>query len=176
MNKLNCNLVRDNLYIGNKVYNLDTGSLEVPKPRSRTNYEKPQLQQNTHKISYAPWNQQSKAPIDFRGKNRFEVLNSDQVDTPQRRRQLIERAPRTHVDETELKRPREQDSTTSTDLVQMPEILEQPEQSIKQRFQFNTSVQLDAQGENRCSLHNNKHGSVSRCVRELKFRSLTFAD
>ncbi|KAH3730677.1 hypothetical protein DPMN_056668 [Dreissena polymorpha] len=68
---------------------------------------------------------------------------------------------------TDRKRPREQDSdsTPSTVLVQMPEILEQPDPSITQRSRFKTTVHYDAQGENRCTIHNDEHGSVTPPVR-----------
>ncbi|KAH3768622.1 hypothetical protein DPMN_169842 [Dreissena polymorpha] len=142
-NKLKCNLVRDNLYIGNKVYNLDTGSLEAPKPKSRATNEKPYLQQTTQPMPYAQWKQQPKVPIDFRGQNRFEIFNSGNVDTPQRRRPLIGRSPRSPLYETELKRPREQDSesTSSTAPVQLPEIPEQLEPCNTQCSQLNSTVQ-----------------------------------
>ncbi|KAH3871601.1 hypothetical protein DPMN_034808 [Dreissena polymorpha] len=56
---------------------------------------------------------------------------------------MIERSPRSPLDETELKRPREQDSesTSSTALVQLPEIPEQLEPSNTQCSQLNSTVQ-----------------------------------
>ncbi|KAH3710555.1 hypothetical protein DPMN_070041 [Dreissena polymorpha] len=92
---------------------------------------------------------------------------TNETDTPQRRRPLIERSPRSHLDETELKRPREKRER----FIAFHRPCTSSRDPRATRAKYHTTFS-DAQGENRCTLHNNKHESVSRCVRGLKFLSL----
>lgn len=117
-----CTLVKDQLYVGKRLYNLDTGSLHTPTAKQR----QPEQNGSRPPMSVRPytWRTENKSTkpltnkqtVDFRTPNKFESLSQE---TPQRRRPLCDRSPPTPL-EMESKRQRDEDTDRDPDREQPP--------------------------------------------------------
>jgi len=110
-------IVKDQLYVGNQIYNPDTDKLEFPRHRSASH------QPVEPRVPSRPGNRArdgGRGPawqhvLDFRTPNRFKALTSDPEGVGQQRRKPVcERSPPTPLDETPSKWCR--DDPSSDDL------------------------------------------------------------
>jgi hypothetical protein len=97
-NKLKCTLVRDKLFVGDQVYNLETGNLE---PQNLHAPSKPEQQTSSRSRTFVNRSRTATVnpPLDFTTPNRFSTLQ----DSSQVRNKPV-RSPRSPLEETSVKR------------------------------------------------------------------------
>jgi hypothetical protein len=125
LNTQKCTLVCDKLYVGNELYNLNSGSLE-PCPnntKSRPTYNDSRQSSRSRTVfnsNNRKPNQSKVHQLNFTTPNRFTPLRD--IRTDEQNNKLL-RSPRSPLEETELKRPRDETvPKTLTDSVDGPHI------------------------------------------------------
>ncbi|XP_052813593.1 uncharacterized protein LOC128240772 isoform X3 [Mya arenaria] len=127
-----CKLVRDKLYVGNKVYDPVTSTLIFPKPKySRSQQYQPPARSFVHerpRTGNIQTLESHPVRLDFSTPNRFNVLTNLDPEQTLVRNRPAQRSPPTPLDETILKRPRDD---TSTPVGPDPLSMANPEENVQ---------------------------------------------